>query len=459
MEITTFHSFAWNLVRRWGSAIGLSNPKLVSPSEAKLFGAEGGLTYDDLLPLALKLLDIPAIRKHMERRWAVIACDEFQDTSGEQFELLLRLRGGARFLLLGDLNQCIYSMLPGAIGVGPGRVEAALALPKAGKIQLPDVSHRDPTNVLPAAAAAIRQRDFQHDAVTAALRSGKLEIRRYGDPAYEGGLVTALVGELRAAGHASVAIFSHHVDATASLSDHLNRDGISHEIVGLPDTITSALQAQFEMLAYAAHESSFDAIRRALGVFITSTERGSGVPGLARMVVGHWPATETLVARLEDIDAALRAAKGVTDVLNVVAQMPASVGLARGMRAWARSATILRALLGPRRCRMTTFPSSGLDELRSRLTEEQVSLLTYTDAEDAVDVQLMGLYQSKGREADATIVVLRGNDFYGKEPEPMPAGSRLLYVVLTRARAKTIVLTLGSPLPPLIYPLATLSSG
>lgn len=94
---------------------------------------------------------------------------------------------------------------------------------------------------------------------------------------------------------------------------------------------------------------------------------------------------------------------------------------------------------------------------RERVTDQQVSLLTYSDSDDAADVQLMGLYQSKGREADATIVVLRGNDYFGKEGEPMPVGSKLLYVVLTRARTKTIVLTLGSTLPPLIYPLAVLA--
>ena len=34
----------------------------------------------------------------------------------------------------------------------------------------------------------------------------------------------------------------------------------------------------------------------------------------------------------------------------------------------------------------------------------------------------------------------------------MPVGSKLLYVALTRARTKTIVLTLGSTLPPLYLP-------
>ena len=70
----------------------------------------------------------------------------------------------------------------------------------------------------------------------------------------------------------------------------------------------------------------------------------------------------------------------------------------------------------------------------------------------------MGLYQTKGREADATIVVLRSNDFFGTERHPFPVGSRLLYVVLTRARHKTILLLFGGGLPPLVAPLANLAS-
>ena len=70
----------------------------------------------------------------------------------------------------------------------------------------------------------------------------------------------------------------------------------------------------------------------------------------------------------------------------------------------------------------------------------------------------MGLYQTKGREADATVVVLRSNDFYGTERAPFPVGSRLLYVVLTRARHKTIVLLFGHEPPALIAPLAQLAA-
>ena len=459
VEITTFHAFAWHLIVGWGAAIGLSTPTLISPSEAKLFGSDSGITYNELLPLSLKLLEIPAIRRHFERRWAVIVSDEFQDTSDEQYELIMRIRGNARLLFLGDPNQCIYSNLPGVVGVGLGRFDAARALPGAREIRLPDVSHRDPTNILPAAAAAIRERVFGHDAVMAALETGMLEVRHEPDSSDEGRLVAGLVGELREAGFESVGIFSHHIDATASLSDDLNREGITHEIVGLPDSIASALQAQFEMLCYAADCGTIEAVWRALGVFITSTERGSRIPELAQMIIGNMSAPLTLSARLEQLDANLKSAVDVPEVLAKAARVPDIIGLTRGWRAWDRSAGLLRTLLGPRLCRLQAFPQGGFDILRERLEDEQASLLTYSESDDPADIQLMGLYQSKGREADATIVVLRGNDYFGKENEPMPIGSKLVYVVLTRARKKTVILVLGSPLPSLIEPLATLAAG
>lgn len=457
VEITTFHAFAWHLIRRWGGTIGLADPKLISPSEVKLFGSPGGITYDELLPRARLLLDLPAVRKHLERRWAVIVSDEFQDTSDDQFELIMRIRGQARLVLLGDLNQCIYTNLPGVDGVGPERVAAALALPGAREISLPEVSHRDPTNILPAAAAAIRQRNFDHDAVRAALAAGRLEVRCHHDPSAEGHLVSALVTELQDAGHESVGIFSHHVDATAGLSDYLNKAGIAHEIVGLPGSVTSALQTQFEMLDFAGCDGTMDAIRRSLGIFVASTERGTTAPELARMIAGQVAAPATLNGRLKRLESTLRLAASIPDVLDLIAHVPDGIGLTRGGRAWARSTEILRALLGPRLCRSQEFPKDGFDSLRERLTEKQVSLLTSNYADDPAGVQLMGLYQSKGREADATIVVLRESDYFGRESEPMPVGSRLLYVVLTRARRTTIVLTLGSKLPPLIEPLAILT--
>ena len=455
VEVTTFHAFAWKLVKRFGSIVGLDDPKLISPSEAKLFGTAAGVTYDQLIPLALRLVAVPAIQAHLQQRWAIVVCDEFQDTTGDQFDLITRMRGEARLLLLGDLNQCIYTNLPGVIGVGPERVAAAESLPGAVRIDLPEVSHRDPTNILPAAASAVRRRDFSHAAVQAALDADMLSTRHTVDFADEPTVVAQVVADLRADGHETVAIFSHHVDATADLSDALNTAGIGHEIVGLSDAVTSALEAQFEMLSLAAGEGDPDLVRRALGIFVTSVERGR-TPNLARMIVGQVAASDTLIARLDALNEALDACTSVSETLKIVSEALDHVGLVRGGRPWSTAARLLRTLLGPRLCRATTLPAEGFGSVREKLTDRQVDLLTSVDADDPASVQLMGLYQSKGREADATIVVLRGNDYYGEEAEPMPNGSKLLYVVLTRARKKTIILTFGRELSSLIYPLAML---
>ncbi|WP_298210750.1 UvrD-helicase domain-containing protein [Ferrimicrobium sp.] len=456
VEVTTFHAFGWKLVKHFGSAVGLSEPKLISPSEAKLFGTTGGITYDELMPLALRLIAVPAIQRHLQQRWAIIVCDEFQDTTRDQFDLITRIRGEARLLLLGDLNQCIYTNLPGATGVGPERVAAAESLPGAVRIDLPEVSHRDPTNILPAAASAVRRRDFDHSAVQAALDAGMLSTRHTTDLAAEPKVVADVIVELRAEGHETVAIFSHHVDATADLSDALNTSGIGHEIVGLPDAVTSALEAQFEMLNLAAGGADPELVLRTLGVFITSVERGQAPPRLARMIVGQLAAPDTLITRLDALNEALVVCTSVSDTFEIVSGAFDRLGLVRGRRPWLTAVRLLRTLLGPRLYRATMLPADGFGSLREKLTNQQVDLLTNGAADDPAPVQLMGLYQSKGREADATIVVLRENDYYGRETEPMPNGSKLLYVVLTRARKKTIILTFGRQLSPLIRPLAML---
>jgi DNA helicase II / ATP-dependent DNA helicase PcrA len=113
---------------------------------------------------------------------------------------------------------------------------------------------------------------------------------------------------------------------------------------------------------------------------------------------------------------------------------------------------------GARSARHTARVDGALALLDRAVSQQRASLLTYATDADPVPVQLMGLYQTKGREADATVVVLRSNDFYGTERPPFPVGSRLLYVVLTRARHKTLLLLFGHGFPTLVAPLAKLAS-
>ena len=66
----------------------------------------------------------------------------------------------------------------------------------------------------------------------------------------------------------------------------------------------------------------------------------------------------------------------------------------------------------------------------------------------------MNLHQTKGREADKTILLLGSDEYHGSEAEPFPNGSRLLYVVMTRARQQAHIVV-PHVAHPLWLPLVT----
>jgi DNA helicase-2/ATP-dependent DNA helicase PcrA len=462
VQVTTYHAFAWKLLTQYGTAIGQPNPQLTSPAEARLLPITGTIQYRDLLPAALDICRIPAVAAHLRARWSLIVCDEFQDTDQRQFDLLTAIRGNARLLLLGDPNQCIYSGLPDAIGVGPERIQAALALSGAEQITLPEASHRDPTGVLPAAAAAIRRRDFAHAAITTALAHGRLRIYTSPDPADEPDQVASAIDELRAEGNTTIGVFSHHNDATTHLSDQLRDREIDHEIIGLPDCLTAALKTQHAMIAFAAGTTTWKQVRRELALFVTSAVRGKKAPPLAELILGEFGQPIGLLARkLTELHDRLAPGDGPVDLMAAATQATLAhqlLNLSPGQRHWDRAADLLGPMLA-QSLRHAADPSDTkavLNYLEQVVTGRRTALLTYeTDGINA-PIQLMNLHQTKGREADATIVVLRENDYFGRETVPFPSGSRLLYVVLTRARNSTIVVLIGDPRP-LVAPLAKLA--
>ncbi|MGC4819080.1 UvrD-helicase domain-containing protein [Micromonospora sp. DT63] len=456
VEITTFHAFAWRLLTRWGSVIGLTDPQMLTDAEAKLFRVDDAIRYQDMMPRALDLCAVPAVRDYLQARWSIIVSDEFQDTDDRQFELLTTVRGQARLLLLGDPNQCIYSTLPGAVGVGPERLDAAMALSDARRLDLPDVSHRDPSNILPAAAAAIRRREFEHEAVITALDSGRLQVRAGLPIDKEADVVAEVVQSLREDG-TSVGVFSHHIDATTGLSDQLTQRGIDHEIVGLPECLATALEAQHAMIRFAAGADDWQSVREQLAVFVTSSVRGKQAPDLAWMFLGRRSMPATLNRRLTELSEALLA-DDIGEAVKHAAAAHTTLGLPRGENHWHNATQLLQPLVA-RHLRRHPDPADAIEHLAAAIGEHRAGLLSYAVGEPAAPVQLMGLYQTKGREADATIVVLRSNDFYGRERyEPFDTGSKLLYVVLSRARHKTVVLLFGDDPQPLVAPLVKLAS-
>lgn len=460
VEFTTFHGLAWQLVGQFGGLVGQfgglvghPDPRLVTEARATLLGDADGLRYADLIPTALRVAAVPAVGGLLRSRWGLIVCDEFQDTADEHYELLLALRGDARLLLLGDPNQCIYSNLPGTTGVGPERLAAAMALPGARQVDLPEASYRDPSQVLPAAAAAIQRQEYAHPAVAAAVDSGRLEVRSGLDPAAEAATVADTVAELLP--HGSVAVFSHHVDLTADLSDALLELRVPHEVVGIPESLATAMDAQVAMIGYAAGVTGWDDTLERLAVSIVSSVRGNKAVPLARIVLGQEPAPRALADRIDALRGRLDAAD-LPAAAAIATGAHEDLGLQRGSEPWARAAALL---VPPLRASVRSAKDdvSAARNLAHAARDSQAAVLTYAHQPAAHRVQIMGLYQSKGREADATVVVIRADDYFGRtDPASLEGGLRLLYVVLTRARERTVVLTFGTLGQGLVAPLTRL---
>jgi DNA helicase II / ATP-dependent DNA helicase PcrA len=211
------------------------------------------------------------------------------------------------------------------------------------------------------------------------------------------------------------------------------------------------------MVRFAAGADEWAVVRQQLAVFVTSSVRGKQAPYLAWMLLGRRSMPATLDRRLTELHDALLA-DGTADAVQHAAGAHTALGLPRGERHWQNAAHLLQPLVA-RHLRRHSDPAEALEHLDAAIAEHRTGLLTHAVGEPVAPVQLMGLYQTKGREADATVVVLRSSDFYGPEwYEPFETGSRLLYVVLSRARHKTVVLLFGDDPQPLVAPLVKLAS-
>ncbi len=457
VEVTTFHALSWSLIRRFGSLIDMPEPYLLSNAQAKLFSAPNALRYVDLVPKAHELLKVPAVAAHVTARWSLVICDEFQDTDDGQWALIEAIRGRSQIMLLGDPNQCIYANLPGAVGVSPERIDVVKAMLGTRCIELPEASFRDPTGVIPAAALAIRRREFAGPAVEAALSSGVLEIRHDPDPGNESATVARAVEELQAGG-LSIAIFSHHNDALAALSDQLRREGVEHEIAGLSESLSAAVEAQIAMAQFAVGVHEWTVVLQHLAIFITSAVRGKQVPSLAYQVLDRQVGSPLLTKRLDDLRQRLTGQR-VDEALRIAAAAHTDLGLPTKRSAWARAVTLVLPMSAAARRRAHGASDAVVLSTIDQMVTEQRSILLTEDAHETdAAVQLMNLHQTKGREADATVVILRGNDFFGFErAEPYEEGSRLLYVVFSRARQRIVALTFGAGHSGLVAPFVALA--
>lgn len=437
VDVFTFHGLAWQLICDFGRYAGRgARPSLRGEAESKLFRDDPNvLSYNDLLPEALKILKLPHIGPLAQRRWSLVICDEFQDTDSDQWTLLERLTAmGNRLLLLGDRNQMIYDRLPGRKGVGPIRLTTALARPSAAQIDLPLGSHRDPTQLLPTVAEAVRVRNFSHPSLSCALDAGRLRIVNGIDDDPAVNAVCDAMEESRQNGARTFGIFVHGNEPTSSMSAAFTDKGVDHVVVGLSESYGEALSTFTTMLQFAFGQAAWEEVLVRLAVFYTSTVRSKQAPAVA-IAIGTGRAVGLLGKRLGELREQLSQAPDIETAARIAGDSWPALGLSRGNRPWRRAVAEVTRLLT-----INGGASTAVDAIRRQVEVMRAESFTEIDAGDKSPVQLMNLHQTKGREADAIIALFRSGDYFGKEQEPFESASRLLYVVLTRARNQVTLL-------------------
>lgn len=458
IEISTFHAFALRILRTFGpyAGRGRAPPSIQSEAQRRLFGADPELvTYDELVPAAIDILRTgQRIRRIVTERWPIVICDEFQDTSEDQWELLTLLGETARLVLLADPNQMIYTFVH---GVGPERLTWARNAAGEAVIELEEASHRDPSGVVPAMAAAVRNREFDDPAVLHAVNVGALRVRAANDDE----IVTTVIDELRAAradGNRTVGIYGHSNDGVARLGASLTDAGVSHTLVGIPEAQGEGLSSLLVLTKYAFDEATAEDTRIALAIFLTACVRGNSAPELAvRLAHGHdLPRVfeDRLSATLEELGQASSA--GISAVAAVAAGAWDQLSVTAGWLPWRRASYAFLAAarsVDARRQGRT----DALAQLEANVNQLRSGALVSEAGPGAGRTTLMNFHQTKGREADAVLLVYRAGDYLAPRTatEPFTTASRVLYVALTRARRAVAVILPPEP-HPLIAPFSAL---
>lgn len=136
LEISTYHGFAWNLLRSHGYLLTSQTIRLLPPPEAaarlstfdresqliekrRLFYEEGLLHFDLFALVATELLSrSQRLLRVVCDAYPLIILDEFQDTNSDEWEMIQALGKASLLIALADADQRIYEFR----GANPKRI-------------------------------------------------------------------------------------------------------------------------------------------------------------------------------------------------------------------------------------------------------------------------------------------------------------------------------------------------
>ena len=482
IEIKTYHSFAWEILRSHGYLLssqrrlkvvgaqdaavlgaGLKEPDWCA-EQARLFLEDGRATYDQFAPRAAELLERSrVVRKCFSHAHPLILVDEFQDTDEDQWRLIRALARDSEIIALGDAEQRIYAWRR---GMSATRLQEYAKTLDARLFDFHDENKRSPATGIAGYARSLlfpgAQAELPGDILTTHFLPGRFAI----------GLRFALRatwknGAQRVGGSApSIAVAARSRAMVRHISDSLSSPlkvrgkqlgPIPHDV--MCDQMQIALAARVIAFLLASpglprREILSGALER-VGSVQRSTGTKTGITTSARLSkwakrvrAGTTPKTKFL-GSLESVLSEIRneglVGSPTEDWLNVRRVLEGAD--AKELRQTGEHAKYLRLLR----------PGSAIEEELATLWRRGG---TYEGAEAALDdailqdqlrdnhrassqLSVMTMHQLKAREFDAVLLVEdRYRTFRGKDGvPPYMETRRLLQVSLTRARHFACILS------------------
>ena len=482
IEIKTYHSFAWEILKSHGYLLakrrrleiiaaqdvaviraGMPDDAWVE-EEKRLFEWEGRATYDQFAPRASELLKRSSVaRDCFSSAHPLILVDEFQDTDEDQWSLVQALCEGSDVIALGDTEQRIYAWRK---GVSPTRLNDFATVLKAETYDFQDENNRSPATGIAGYARSLLSPDAELEL------PDDVAFQQFNPGQFKVGVRVALIKTwnetVKRAGYPdiNIAVAARSKTMVRLISDVLSQSiilrarehrPVRHDVMFDQLQITLAARVVAHLLASqsdARNERIAGCLDR-IGDVFRSSGKVTGIRTSDRLGVwagkcrtGNPPKTkcvQALISILDSLDASgfsgsptedWRAARRALEQADAK-ELRRTGGHARYLRLLRRGSAIEEQLAALWRKQGSYLGAeAALDEA---MLQDQLS----DSHREASSISVMTMHQLKGREYDAVLLIEdQHRTFRGRETEaPYMETRRLLQVSLTRARHFAYILS------------------
>lgn len=480
LDIQTFHSFCWQLLRGHGYLLGARSPiHLLPPHDERamrkgakdddpswdaererLFLEEGRIAFDLFAPKALALLQrSTAHRQLIAARYPLIIVDEAQDTGTDQWGCIEVLADLTQLVCLADLEQQIYDFRR---DVSPERIKQIMTALSPLEVDLGVQNNRSPgaeivrfgNDILVrkprgSAYSGVSQRSFRSDAASRnnAIRSAV-------------GMLWKNISDTTGTQPQSIGYLTNWGKGVTIIARALQGgDGkkeIPHRVVmdeaevllatrvvalclepvkDIWATLATGLSLIAELYQARGNVRKVDQLLRNAADARRGKVRGNAkCPRVLKDILTHLKANPVSGSPAQDWLAIRRTfeASGVAELQLIANRVIYLMGFNRGRR-------ISDALAEVWQRRGRYDGARALIE--TAITEDQI----IGSEGDLIGINVMTMHKSKGKEFDGVIILHLGKNISPlspeNEPEPHVKSRRLLRVGITRARQHVLMLT------------------